>query len=211
MKIELGKKHKNIVKELRKRFIEELVLVIPDLYKEFILEIDISQFALERVLAMRYIDNKQEPVIFTFKLLNKTERNYKSHNYLKPALIFLLQVLTIFLGSISGSFLLIKFVLQTSSFWPIYIYCCNIGSDTSWSQFLLLYPSQINLLIISPRFSGYQAQFILGGKSLQGQLRDVQDIETTYEIHSNASFPKQPWLQLIYYTVCLPYGCNFKR
>ena len=42
MKIELGKKHKNIVKELRKRFIEELVLVIPDLYKEFILEIDIS-------------------------------------------------------------------------------------------------------------------------------------------------------------------------
>ena len=45
----------------------------------------------------------------------------------RSVLMFLLQILTILSSSISSSFLLITPILQASFFWPIYVYCYNIG------------------------------------------------------------------------------------
>ena len=70
---------------------------------------------------------------------------------LRPALISLLQVLTILLGSISRSSQPTTPVLQAFSFQPTPVYCFTTGLDISRSQFLSLYPSQANLLMISPR------------------------------------------------------------
>ena len=44
-------------------------------------------------------------------------------------------------------------MLQTFSLWPMHVYHCNISLDTSRSWFLLLYPSQVNLLIIPLKYS----------------------------------------------------------
>jgi len=41
-------------------------------------------------------------------------------------------------------------------------------------------------------------------------LRVVLGIETLYKVHSVVGFPKQSWLWLIYYTVCLLHGYNFR-
>ena len=56
------------------------MLVAPDLDKEIRVEADISEYATEGVLSMRYKDNKWRPVAFISKLLNEAERNYKIHN-----------------------------------------------------------------------------------------------------------------------------------
>ena len=43
-------------------------------------EADASDFAIEGMLLMKYEDEKQRPVTYIFKLLNKAERNYETHN-----------------------------------------------------------------------------------------------------------------------------------
>ena len=66
--------------KLKKRFITELVLVISDLDKEIRVEVDKLDFAIDRVLSMKYKDKKQRLVAYILKLLNKVERNYEIHN-----------------------------------------------------------------------------------------------------------------------------------
>ena len=44
--------------KLKKRFITELVLVISDLDKEIRVEVDKLDFAIDRVLSMKYKDKK---------------------------------------------------------------------------------------------------------------------------------------------------------
>ena len=41
---------------------------------------DISDYAIEEVLLVKYEDGKWRPVVFISKLMNPTEKNYKIHN-----------------------------------------------------------------------------------------------------------------------------------
>ena len=43
-------------------------------------ETDILDFTTRRVLSMKYEDEKQRPVAYISKSLNKAERNYEIHN-----------------------------------------------------------------------------------------------------------------------------------
>ena len=56
------------------------MLVVPDSDKEMRVEADISEYAIEGVLLMKYEDKKWRPVAFISKLLNEAERNYEIHN-----------------------------------------------------------------------------------------------------------------------------------
>jgi len=56
------------------------VLVAPDLDKKMRIEVDISDYATERVLSMECKDGKWRPVAFPSKSLNKTKRNYEIHD-----------------------------------------------------------------------------------------------------------------------------------
>ena len=58
----------------------ELVPIILDLEKELRIEANVSDHAIERVLLIKCKNKKWRLVAFIFKLLNKTERNYKIHN-----------------------------------------------------------------------------------------------------------------------------------
>jgi len=66
--------------ELKRVFITKLVLVAPDLDKEFRVEADVSNYATGGVLSMKCADEMWKPVAFISKSLSNTERNYKIHN-----------------------------------------------------------------------------------------------------------------------------------
>ena len=66
--------------ELKRVFITKLVLVAPDLDKEFRVEADVSNYATGGVLSMKCADEMWKPVTFISKSLSNTERNYKIHN-----------------------------------------------------------------------------------------------------------------------------------
>ena len=68
------------IEELKKRFITEPVLVIPDLDKEMRVKADVSDFVTGGVLSMKCEDEKWRPIAYISKLLNEAERNYKIHN-----------------------------------------------------------------------------------------------------------------------------------
>jgi len=51
-------KQQKVFEKLKKRFITELVLVIPDLDREMRVEVDVSDFATERVLSMKCEDKR---------------------------------------------------------------------------------------------------------------------------------------------------------
>ena len=73
-------KQKKVFKELKEKFTKELVLAAPDLDKKMRMEVDVSDYATEEVLSMKYEDGKWRLVAFLSKSLNKTERNYKIHD-----------------------------------------------------------------------------------------------------------------------------------
>ena len=56
------------------------VLAVPDLNKEFRIEVDVSNYATGGVLSMKCSDNLQRPVAFISKSLSDTERNYEIHD-----------------------------------------------------------------------------------------------------------------------------------
>ena len=66
--------------KLKKIFTSRLVLVVPDLNKEFRVEVDASNYATGGVLSMKCLDEKQRPVAFISKSLSDTERNYEIYN-----------------------------------------------------------------------------------------------------------------------------------
>jgi len=53
-----GEKQQKVFEKLKKRFMTELVLVIPDLDREMRVEADASDFAIEGVLLMKCEDKK---------------------------------------------------------------------------------------------------------------------------------------------------------
>ena len=66
--------------ELKRIFTSKLVLVAPDLDKEFRVEADTLNYATGGVLSMKCLDEKWRPVAFISKSLSNTERNYEVHN-----------------------------------------------------------------------------------------------------------------------------------
>jgi len=58
---------------LKKVFITEPVLAIPDLDKEMRVEADTSDYAIEGVLLVKYGNEKWRPVAFISKSLKATE------------------------------------------------------------------------------------------------------------------------------------------
>ena len=58
----------------------KLVLVAPDLDKEFRVEANASNYAIGKVLSMKCPDKMQRLIAFISKSLNDTKRNYKIHN-----------------------------------------------------------------------------------------------------------------------------------
>ena len=56
------------------------MLTAPDLDKKMRMEVDVSDYAMERVLLMECKDKLWRPVAFLSKSLNEMERNYKIHN-----------------------------------------------------------------------------------------------------------------------------------
>jgi len=56
------------------------VLASPDLDKEFRVEADASNYVTGEVLSMKCSNELWRPVVFIFKFLSDTERNYEIHN-----------------------------------------------------------------------------------------------------------------------------------
>jgi len=65
---------------LKKRFITELVVVVPDLDKKIRIEVDASDFVIGGVLLMEYANRRCRVVACLSKSLNKTEQNYEIHD-----------------------------------------------------------------------------------------------------------------------------------
>ena len=75
-----GKEQKKAFQRIKKIFISELILAIPDLDREMQVEADTSDYATEEVLSVKYKNGKQRPVVFISKSMNPMERNYKIHD-----------------------------------------------------------------------------------------------------------------------------------
>ena len=65
---------------MKKAFILEPVLAVPDLDREMWVKADASNYATERMLLVKYEDRKWRPVVFISKSMNSTKRNYEIHN-----------------------------------------------------------------------------------------------------------------------------------
>jgi len=75
-----GEMEQKVFEELKKKFIIEHVLVTTDLDKEIRVEADKLDFAMGRVLSIKYENEKWRPAAYILKLLNKAKRNYKIYN-----------------------------------------------------------------------------------------------------------------------------------
>ena len=80
VKCQWGKKQQQAFDKLKEIFITRLVLVAPDLDKEFRVEVDASNYATGGVLSIKCSNKLWRPVAFISKSLSDTERNYKIHN-----------------------------------------------------------------------------------------------------------------------------------
>ena len=73
-------KQEEAFKKLKEQFIKKPVLAAPDLDKKMRMEVDMSDYAIGRVLSMECKDRLWRPVAFLSKFLNETKRNYKIHD-----------------------------------------------------------------------------------------------------------------------------------
>ena len=103
-KWEWGEKQQRAFEELKRRFMTEPVLVIPDLDKEMRVEADASDFATGGVLSMKCEDEKWRPVAYISKSLNEAERNYEIHDKEMLAIIRCLEAWRHFLEGAKGRF-----------------------------------------------------------------------------------------------------------
>ena len=79
-KWEWTEKQEKAFEELKKKFIQELVLAALNLDKKMRMEVDTLDYATEGMLSIEGEDGKWRPVIFLSKLLNETKRNYEIHD-----------------------------------------------------------------------------------------------------------------------------------
>jgi len=70
----------NAFEQLKRVFTSRLLLVVPDLDREFRVETDTPNFTTGEVLSIKGEDNKWRPVAYISKLLNKMKRNYEIHD-----------------------------------------------------------------------------------------------------------------------------------
>jgi len=73
-------RQQKVFEELKGRFTKEQVLAAPDLDKKIRMEVDVSDYAIEGMLSMKYENGKWRPVAFLLKSLNETERDYEIHD-----------------------------------------------------------------------------------------------------------------------------------
>ena len=85
-------------------FTSRLLLVAPNLDKEFRVEADASNFATGGVLSIKCEDSKWKLVAYISKLLNETERNYEIYNKEMLAVIRCLEAWRHFLEGTKGKF-----------------------------------------------------------------------------------------------------------
>ena len=86
------------------------MLAAPDLDKEKRIEVDASDYTIEKVLSMKCKDGKWRLVSFLSKSLNETERNYEIHDK------EMLAVISVRVANIRLHFILFSF---SFSFWFI--------------------------------------------------------------------------------------------
>ena len=104
MKWSWEERQQRAFKELKERFMTELVLVTPDLDKKMRVETDVSDFATGRVLSMKCEDEKWRPVAYISKLLNEAKRNYEIHNKEMLVIIWYLEAWRHFLEEAKDQF-----------------------------------------------------------------------------------------------------------
>jgi len=75
-----GKDQQKAFEQLKGIFTTRLLLVAPNLDKEFRVKADASNFAMGGMLSIKCKDNRWRPVAYISKSLNETERNYEIHN-----------------------------------------------------------------------------------------------------------------------------------
>ena len=80
MKWQWGQEQQKAFDELKGVFMIKLVLVAPDLDKEFRVEADASNYTTEGVLSMKCSNNMWRPVAFISKYLSDTECNYEIYD-----------------------------------------------------------------------------------------------------------------------------------
>ena len=74
------REQQDVFDDLKRVFMTKLVLAVPDLNKEFRVEVDVSNYATGGVLSMKYSNELWRLVIFISKSLSNTERNYEIYN-----------------------------------------------------------------------------------------------------------------------------------
>ena len=74
-----GERQQKVFEELKERFMIEPVLVTSDLNKEMRVKVDVSDFAMDRVLSMKCEDKRWRLVVYISKLLDEAEKNYEIH------------------------------------------------------------------------------------------------------------------------------------
>uniref|UniRef100_A0A0W0FFR7 Reverse transcriptase/retrotransposon-derived protein RNase H-like domain-containing protein n=1 Tax=Moniliophthora roreri TaxID=221103 RepID=A0A0W0FFR7_MONRR len=72
---------------LKKKFLSEPVLLMPDTDKPFIIEADASKWAMGAVLRQQEADGEWHPYGYLSKLPSPTEQNYKIYNQELLALV----------------------------------------------------------------------------------------------------------------------------
>ena len=74
-----GERQQKVFEELKERFMIEPVLVTSDLNKEMRVKVDVSDFAMDRVLSMKCEDKRWRLVVYISKSLDEAEKNYEIH------------------------------------------------------------------------------------------------------------------------------------
>jgi len=85
-------------------FTTKLLLVAPDLDKEFKIKVDVSNFTMGGVLSIKCKDSKWRPVAYISKSLNETKQNYEIHDKKMLAMIQCLEIWRHFLEDAEGKF-----------------------------------------------------------------------------------------------------------
>jgi len=80
MKWNWEERQQKVFEDLKQKFTIELVLATSDLDNKMRVEVEVSDFAMSKVLSMKCKDKKWRLVAYIWKSLNKTERNYKIYN-----------------------------------------------------------------------------------------------------------------------------------
>jgi len=99
-----GEDQQKAFEQLKEIFTTRLLLVAPNLDKEFRVEANTSNFATEGMLSIKYEDNRWRLVAYISKSLNETECNYEIHDKEILAVIRCLEAWRHFLEGTRGKF-----------------------------------------------------------------------------------------------------------